>query len=385
KKAEERQNYQIKFLSSDKDIEVGNEKNLPLDINIIQNIDKDSKYVTQYFGGGLTSEVFKLKIDDKFYALKKKRDTSIVQNIDGQTSFLNEVQRRSDFERLKKENPKIYEGIVDTIYASYKRGIILSKWIEGEEIQKYDADIFEEIFKTLFYMESEGIFEYDMINGNLLLTPDKKVVMYDFGYTYTFDPLTEYNPDGIEVDIFHGAERFETRCFMQHLKDIENNLGIEKTLSLFKEEKKVAAKWYKIKIEKLKEKKAKGYIIDYYKRFVEIWEKSISNKEELLKIYRLESFRSFLLDVYDDVHGKTCNVDTLEKINTVIKISDEDYDFLNNNKGLFWGDEKIGKEELLKKYKEIKKSVIKYQLKDGEDFNLWRTKRIENIKKSYAD
>lgn len=382
-RAEERQRYQVDFVKSGKNIEVGDSNNLPLDRTVLKNIDKNSEYVAKYFGGGLTAEVFKLSINNKFYTLKKGRESAIVQNVDGQTSFLNEVQRRYDFEELKKTERESYSGIVNTVYANYLDKVILSEWIEGDEIAKYDEDIFDGIFKNLINMEFAGIFEYDMINGNLLLTKDKKVMMYDFGYTYTFDPLTEHNPDGIECDVFHPAERFETRCFMQHLMDIEENLNLEKALSIYKTEKEIAIKWYKVKLQWLKSHNAKDYIITFNDRLVSFWSEGIKDKNALLKMYRLESFRSFLLDVYDDVHGKTCNSDTLKKIDNVIRTTTESFDFIKQNDGFFWGDETLNKEEIIKKYNQFRVSVLKYQLKDSEGFEKWRTSRIKNILENY--
>ena len=380
KNAEMRQKYQVDFTKSGKELEAGNIENLPLPISEMEKIDKDSKYVVKYFGGGLTSEVMKLKINDKFYTLKKKRETSLVQNVDGATSFLNEVQRRFDFEKLKETDSGMYSGIVDTVYASFKKGFILSNWIEGDEIVKYDKNIFDEIFKNLTYMEYAGIFEYDMINGNLLLTSDKKVIMYDFGYTYTFNPLTEYNPDGLEADIFHSAERFETRCFMQHLMDIEEEIGLEKALSLYSCEKEIAIKWYKIKLDWLKKNQANDYIISRIENYIKLWENGLKNRKDLTRLYNLESFRSYLLDVHDDISGKSCNPDTFKKIEKVILFTTENYDFIKSNNGFFWGDEKLTKNQLLEKYGKYKKEVIEYQLKDLDGFNQWRERRINNIK-----
>ncbi|HOV15220.1 MAG TPA: phosphotransferase, partial [Spirochaetota bacterium] len=60
KNAEKRQQYQIDFIKGGQNIEVGKIDDLPINITDIESIDKDSKYVIKYFGGGLTSEVFKL-------------------------------------------------------------------------------------------------------------------------------------------------------------------------------------------------------------------------------------------------------------------------------------------------------------------------------------
>jgi len=124
-KADERRKSQLSFLRSHHDIEVGDISNLPIDLDTLQKLDRHSPYVARYIESGLTAEVFKLEIDGHRWTLKRKRKESLVRNIDGQTSFLNEVQRRRDFDRLKKREPEQYQGIVDTTYASLNKGIIL--------------------------------------------------------------------------------------------------------------------------------------------------------------------------------------------------------------------------------------------------------------------
>lgn len=89
--------------------------------------------VVECFDGGLTAQVLHLCIDGRHYTLKQKRHEALVRNTDGQTSFLNEVQRRADFTRLK--NDPLWAGrfdhIVPTIYANFRQGIILSPWLPG--------------------------------------------------------------------------------------------------------------------------------------------------------------------------------------------------------------------------------------------------------------
>jgi hypothetical protein len=50
--------------------------------------------VVQVYGSGLTGEVYRLRIAGKEYNLKKRRAVAGVANLNGQLSFLNEVQRR---------------------------------------------------------------------------------------------------------------------------------------------------------------------------------------------------------------------------------------------------------------------------------------------------
>lgn len=382
-KSEQRRKFQLDFLARGENIIVGDEANLPAPLSDILKITKEDRRVEKYFSGGLTAEVYKLKIGESRYTLKKKRLQILVENVDGQTSFLNEVQRRRDFEKLKKINRDNYSGIVDTIYANLNCGVILSKWIEGREIEKYDGDIIESIFFNLYNIEIGGVFECDPSNGNLLLSENNKVVMFDFGYAYPFNYLTDFNADGIEEPLFHLAERFETRCFFQHLLDIQKTLGTDKALSLFKIEKEIALKYYSLKLDSVIKNNGENIIIEYLEQFTNLWRECLNNTDKLLNLYNLESFRSFLLDVHDDLSGKSCTPDTLEKINEIIGVVKNNYDFIKSQNALFFGDEKLGKKELLIKYENYRNDVISYQLKELEGFNLWKNNRIEKIKKNY--
>ena len=132
--SEARQKEQSAILERGEEIEAGTISDLPADLETLKHIDETSPLVVKSFKGGLTAVVHKLEIAGKSYTLKKKRDKILVHNIDGQTSFINEVQRRRDFEALKKKDAAAYAGIVPTIYASVTHGIILSPWIDGGHI-----------------------------------------------------------------------------------------------------------------------------------------------------------------------------------------------------------------------------------------------------------
>ncbi|MGM0508986.1 MAG: hypothetical protein ACQERZ_07495 [Fusobacteriota bacterium] len=361
-KAEVRRKRKLDFLKTKKEMEVGDIRDLPINLEEIKDIEDYPEYIERIFEDGLTGRVYKLDINGEKYTLKKEKDEIGVKNVDGLTSFLNEIQRREDFYSLKEKSPNKYNGIVDTIYASLNNGFIFSKWIEGIEPKKYTKNIIKSLFSVLWELEKVGIFEWDLCTGNLLVDNNENIKLYDFGYTYKFNPLKEYNSDGKELPIFHMAERFETRAFMQYLMNIEEKEGIKKVLDIYKMEKRLAIEIYNKKLNWLIKNNADKDIIEFYEDILKLWKKGIIKNKELKTIYCLESFRSYLLDVHDDISGKSCTPDTIKKINKVINICDEKYKFIKENDGFFFGDELLSKKELMKKYKKIKKEVKKYQI-----------------------
>lgn len=359
-----RREKQIEFLKSKNNIIVGSLEKLPLPISDIENIDKSSPYVKEVFSDGLTAIVYKLEINGKLYNLKKKRGEILVQNVDGQTSFLNEVQRRRDFERIREYDSIIDQGIIKTHYANLNKGLIFSEWIDGGHLKKYNAFILEQLFTLLHHIEIHGIMEWDLCSGNILLNNKNQVKLFDFGYTYTFNPLKEYNSDGLKNPVFHSVERFETRSFFQYLLTLEKKEGLKNALESYKNEKVVAIKVYQKKLKWLEENIAATYILDFYKDLVEKWQIAISCEESLYQMYQLEAIRSYVLELHDDIGGKSCTIQTLDKANRVLEIIRENHDFLKAYDGYLWEDKDLPQIKLIEKYKKMKEKVIEYQLTD---------------------
>jgi len=63
-KSDERRNYQLHFLKSNQEIEVGNKNNLPIDLFELLTINENSKYVEKYFNSGLTAHIYKLNVNN---------------------------------------------------------------------------------------------------------------------------------------------------------------------------------------------------------------------------------------------------------------------------------------------------------------------------------
>lgn len=360
--ADIRRNTQLEFLAAGSDIEVGCASLLPMSLSEMLEVEEGSACVEKLFSGGLTARVFRINIGGRRWTLKKKRTSILVKNVDGQTSFLNEVQRRRDFELLKKKDAAAFKGVVDTAFASLKHGIIFSPWIEGAPVKKYTRDIISNLFNTLYHIETAGLFEYDLCPGNLLLQGDGTVRLFDFGYMYPFSPLTEYNADGMELPLFHPAERFETRSFMQYLMDLEDLQGRAAALEEYRGEKELAVEYYQRSLDWLKSNGGDRAIIDWKTGIVRLWEKGLETAAALENLYSLESLRSYILDIHDDVGGRSCTRETLKKADRVVSAFESGRAVLSSLPALSWGDENLGRAELVNKYNELREKARQFQL-----------------------
>jgi hypothetical protein len=215
----------------------------------------------------------------------------------------------------------------------------------------------------MFEVEKEGLFECDLSSPNLLVDKHSIVHFFDFGYMYPYNTLTQYNSDGKVNPIFHVAERLESRFLMQHLINLETKTSLNNSLKIYKIAKETALEIYSEKLNWLIDNKADDDIIHWQKGLITLWENGLKNVDTLLNIYDLESFRSYVLDVNDDLSGRSCTLDTLLKIDGILCKIQSKFDFLSKNNGLFWGDENLTKQALIHKYTKIKEEAIRFQLK----------------------
>jgi len=359
----QRQQAQLAFLASGAQLEVGERSALPLPLEVLVGTTASSAHVVEAFESGLTAYVYKVVAEGRAWTLKLKRAESLVRNVDGQTSFLNEVQRRKDFTELKRrpETVPLFTHIVDTQYASLRDGLILSPWIEGERLQRFDGRVFEQLFRTIVNLELSGFFEWDFCPGNIL-DDGSRLTLFDFGYMYRFEPREHYNNNGRATPLFHGIERFETRNFFDFLLRNPQGLDEQGLLAAYREEKQYALKHYEDKLCRLEAMKAVEPVLQWQGSINKRWRQALGSADSLQRLFLVEGFRSNVLDLFDDLHGKSCTPITLQKADFAVEMLREHFTLLKEEQGLFFGDEEKTQAELVAKYQDLKGKALEYQL-----------------------
>ena len=342
---------------------VGERSTLPLPLETLKTLTAESPHVVQAFDSGLTALVYRLRAGGRDWTLKRQRPESLVRNVDGQTSFLNEVQRRADFTALKADPERAprFTHIVETRYASLLDGVILSPWIEGERLQRFDARVYEQLFGAIVDLELAGFFEWDFCPGNVL-DDGERVTLFDFGYMYRFEPRQHYNNNGLATPLFHGIERFETRNFFGHLVRNPERLDERGLLSLFREEKTAALTHYEHKRARLEAMGAEAHVLRWQEDINARWRRALGGDDALGRLYLVEGFRSHVLDLFDDLHGRSCTPTTLTRAEWVLGVLREHFTLLGEERGLFFGDEALSQPELLRKYTQLREKAREYQL-----------------------
>ncbi|CAM5470138.1 putative protein OS=Stutzerimonas stutzeri OX=316 GN=CXK95_04535 PE=4 SV=1 [Stutzerimonas stutzeri] len=306
-----RRQAQLTFLASGTEFRLGRAEDCPLPPAELAAITGDEPWVRDCLDDGLTARVYRIRLDGRDWALKVARRPCRVQNPDGQTSFLNELQRRRDLARLMRtpEQAERLAGIVPTQYASLQQGIILSPWVEGRRIERWDERQLTELFDLLVALLLAGLFEWDLAAGNTL--DDGRIRLFDFGYLYPFDPLRQYNSDGLASPGFHVAERFETRQLFACLLRLERESETQ-ALADFALEKRIALEAYERLQRELLTRGANQSVLDWLSALMRQWRNALAG--DLGGLYLQEAWRSHWLDVKDDLSGQSCTPLTLQRL-----------------------------------------------------------------------
>ena len=131
---------QLAFVASGAPLVVGSLADFPLDLTTLKGLQEADPCVEAMLDSGLTAKIYRLNAGERHWTLKRARTEARVRNVDGETSFLNEVQRRADLERLKRKpgGQERWAGVVDTVFASFRDGVMVSPWIQGDHIDEWN-------------------------------------------------------------------------------------------------------------------------------------------------------------------------------------------------------------------------------------------------------
>lgn len=362
--AAQRRARQLAFVQGGGQLRLGSLEGLPWRAADLQGLRGDEPWVVQRYDGGLTAEVYVLHDGARRWTLKRARRPARVHNVDGQTLFLNEVQRRMDLERLKRQpgGPERWRAIVDTRYASFREGLILSPWIDGEPVAQWGPRQIGQLLEAACQLWCEGLFEWDYSPGNML-DDGRQVWLFDFGYLYAFDPRRQFNTAGRGDDqpMFHPAERFETRAFSAWLLQVQARDGEAAALAAFPLEKEIALDAYGRMRATIASRGACAQVLDWLDGVQARWRQALRGGDSQA-LFLAESWGSHLLDVDDDLSGQSCTPLTLQRLAWLCEAVERRHADLRAAGALFWGDEHKSRARLAQELAERHAQALAYQL-----------------------
>lgn len=299
----QRQQADLALLASGDEFSFGDVSALPLPVATLRALQAASPGVVALHDGGLTAEVLCLESDGRRWAVKRARPECRVRNIDGQTSFLNELRRHAELASLG------LPGVLRPVWGSLQAGLIVSPWIDGRHPGVLDERQARSLLATGCALIEHGFFEWDYCAGNLL-DDGERLWLYDFGYCYRFDPLTQLNTAGTGSDHpqFHLAERIESRLLFGALLEAGSDRD---ALPHFLRFKRLAAEAYEDLARRLERRSARSLVVTHYRHLARQWRTALDEAPE--RLYLRCAWQAHANDLADDLHGQTCTPRTLAR------------------------------------------------------------------------
>jgi hypothetical protein len=353
---EARQRANLAFIASGVEFAFGDAAALPLPVAALRALTPDSAGVEAVHDGGLTAEVLCLHQGGRRWAVKRTRAECRVRNRDGETSFLNELHRHAELAALRAQGAAL-PGIVAPVYGSLRGGLVVSPWIPGRHPEELDERQARTLLQAGCALIEHGFFEWDYSAGNLL-DDGERLWLYDLGYCYRFDPLTQFNSAGHGRDApqHHLAERIEGRHLFGALLDAPSDAA----LAAFVGFKQAAVRAYEGLHDRLAAHGANSAVLDHYAGLAAGWRQALAQSPQ--RLYLLDGWRAHASDLHDDLRGRSCTPRTLRRARWLQQALIDQADLLRAGGALSVDEAGLDDATLLRLYREHEAEAARHQL-----------------------
>lgn len=136
--------------------------------------------------------------------------------------------------------------------------------------------------------------------------------------------------------------------------------GAEQQLAHYRDLKRLALESYRRKLARLRARQAAPQVQAHFQQITARWASALADPAALSRLFAVEAFRSHVLDIEDDLHGQSCTLLTLQRIDWVIGQLEQHYRFIADEGGLFYDNEGKSQQALLSSYAQKRQLAQRY-------------------------
>lgn len=136
--------------------------------------------------------------------------------------------------------------------------------------------------------------------------------------------------------------------------------GAEQQLAHYRDLKRLALESYRRKLAWLRARQAAPQVQAHFQQITARWASALADPAALSRLFAVEAFRSHVLDIEDDLHGQSCTLLTLQRIDWVIGQLEQHYRFIADEGGLFYDNEGKSQQALLSSYAQKRQQAQRY-------------------------
>lgn len=235
---------------------------------------------------------------------------------DEQHAFLHECIIRSHIVKIPSE--LVHQMIPKTLAMDWLAGFIISEHVESKPLTPLPFPLYESLFQGLWDLERSQLFASELSSRTLGVT-STHVVFKEVSHFVPFDPLTEYNEQGLVFPASHMIERFEKHYLIEAWADLETSDSVSAVIENIKIEKAAMLIIYMSKLRYLQTHGASVTILAWMNGLIDEIKKYLAGPDELWQEYMTNRYRGYVKDLVDELDQPAITPLTLRKLDFLIQ------------------------------------------------------------------
>jgi hypothetical protein len=236
-------------------------------------------------------------------------------------SFLHECMIRNHLSKIPSDN--VQALVVTTLAMDYQAGYIVSEVRVTTPLVPPTFTGYETLFKSLWDLERSQLFATEL-SAKTLAMQDDKVVMTDVAHLVPFNPLTDYNDQGLVLPQVHMIERLEKQFLIEAWGEMETKDSVQAVIENIKIEKAAMLIVYMNKLRYVQQQGGSVTITAWMNGLIDEVKKYLVGPDELWQEYMTNRYRGYVKDMVDELDQPTITPLTIKKLDFLIQYAQND-------------------------------------------------------------
>jgi len=243
------------------------------------------------------------------------------QTADDHHAFLHECIIRNHLVKIPSEI--VQELVVTTLAMDYQSGYIVSEVRETTPLVPLTFNGYETLFKGLWDLERSQLFATELSAKTLAMQGDL-VVMIDVAHLVPFNPLTDYNDQGLALPQVHMIERLERQFLIEAWGEMETASSIQAAIENIKIAKAAMLIVYMSKLRYVQQQGGSVTITAWMTGLIDDVKKYLVGPDELWQEYMTNRYRGYVKDMVDELDQPVITPLTIKKLDFLIQYAQND-------------------------------------------------------------
>jgi len=274
--------------------------------------------------GPLVEEVFPAALGIARFVIKHHGhlyEVRLRQAGDDTYSFLHECMIRNHLSKIPSDIVKAL--VVPTLAMDYQAGYIVSEVLETTPLVPPTFTGYETFYKGLWDLERSQLFATELSAKTLAMQGDK-VVMNDVAHLVPFNPLTDYNDQGLVLPQVHMIERFEKQYLIEAWGELELKDSVQAAIENIKIAKAAMLIVYMNKQRYIQQQGGSVTITAWMTGLIDEVKKYLVGPDELWQEYMTNRYRGYVKDMVDELDQPVITPLTIKKLDFLIQYAQND-------------------------------------------------------------